>query len=187
MKPTTIWTLDEAKGLHIHSPGLADWIAGKLHKYTPVFDLGCGKGGYLKRLDDADFLNVLGFEGTPGIKTISLVPWNIVEFDITKEIIATETGNVICLEVLEHIHKSDEAAVLKNIKNLCNNTLILSWAVVGQHGHGHINCQNADYVVPTIEALGFKVDWDLTREARYAAVNNGPMYFNDTLYYFKRV
>ena len=186
---STIWSLDEARVLHVHSPGLAQWLVNNLEKDISVVDLGCGKGDYVKALVDAGFRDPFGYEGTPDIQTISDVPYHIEQRDIT--ILFPDhfvfKGNVLCLEVLEHIAPADEAKVLANIKTICTGTLVLSWAVEGQNGHGHINCRNADYVVPTIEALGFSFDFVQTMTARQAAVsNNGPAFFGDTLYVFKR-
>ena len=185
----TIWTLEEAKMLHVHSPGLAQWLVENLEKQIPVVDFGCGKGDYVKAFVDAGFYDAYGFEGTPDIEQISPVPDNIEVFDITNivddELISE--GNVICLEVLEHIAPADEPKVLQNLKNFCNNTLVLSWAIEGQNGYGHINCRNAEYVVPTIEALGFKIDFVATQQARKAATaNGGPAFFGNSLYVFKR-
>jgi len=184
----TIWTLEEAKLLHVHSPGLAQWLVDSLDKKSFVYDLGCGKGTYLDKLDKSGFRSQ-GFEGTTDVNEISdCAPALIEQFDITKKINVLECGHVVCLEVLEHIEPEKEWLVLQNIKNLCDATLVLSWAVEGQNGHGHINCRNADYVVPRIEKLGFKIDFLATMSARNAAVsNNGPQFFFNSLYVFNKI
>lgn len=185
----TIWTLDEAKVMHVHSPGLAQWLADNLDKTIPVIDLGCGKGTYLKKLIHAGFSDVVGLEGTPGINEIADIDF-ILEKDITKplnSIISSDKRNLICLEVMEHIHPDDEAKVLENIKTICNNVLVLSWAIEGQNGHGHINCRSGVYVVNAIHKLGFKMNLDLTKAAREAAIIQGTEFFEDTLYVFNRV
>lgn len=185
-----IWSLDEARVMHVHSPALANWLIEhldmrKLPKQITVYDLGCGKGDYLKAFEDIGYKEVCGFEGTRGIKNISSSK-SIVEKDITKEIFQTTPGHVLCLEVMEHITPEDEAKVLANIKKLCDRKLVLSWAVENQNGHGHVNCRNAEYVIPTIEALGFKINFLETHSARQAAIADTE-FFGQSLYVFNRV
>lgn len=179
-----IWSLDEARVMHVHSPALAQWLVDNLDKDQLVIDFGCGKGTYLRMLDDNGFKQV-GYEGTPGISEIAEA--NVHEMDITFLIEPDgEYGTVLCLEVLEHIPAKDESGVLLNLKNHCNGKLVLSWAIEGQNGHGHVNCRNAEYVIPTIEALGFKINFLETHSARQAAIADTE-FFGQSLYVFNRV
>lgn len=187
----TIWSLDEAKTLHVHSPGLAQWLCANLSAQQPVYDFGCGTGRYLKALEDNGFTEVMGYEGTPGIENIAVTD-AVEQHDITgmhtidKSLI--DPGQVLCIEVLEHIRPEDESNVLDTLTNFCKSTLVLSWAIEGQNGHGHINCRNADYVVPTVEARGFKIDFVRTMQARAAAACMPTLsFFNQSLYVFNRV
>lgn len=187
----TIWSLDEAKTLHVHSPGLAHWLCANLSAQQPVFDFGCGTGRYLKALEDAGFTEVIGYEGTPGIKQIAVTD-AVEEFDITKMYTVKPTktgrGQVLCIEVMEHIRSEDESNVLDTLTNFCLSTLVLSWGIEGQNGHGHINCRNADYVVSTVEARGFKIDFVRTMEARQAAACMPTLaFFNQSLYVFNKL
>lgn len=190
VKPVTIWSLEDAKRLHMHSEKLAQWLAEHL-PVGEVYDFGCGLGYYVNFLNyykpEENPFTAQGFEGTPGIKSIALTP-AIIEMDITKRLeLASEKGSVISLEVMEHLMPGEqEEAALQNINEFCDQWLVLSWAVVGQGGHGHNNCRNADYVVPRIEAFGFKLEEELTASARAAGGQDLP-YFNETIYVFKRV
>ena len=181
----TIWDIDEAKQRHVHSPGLANWLAYYLDKQLPVVDVGCGLGLYIATLDDFGFTTI-GYEGTPGIGTIA--KGNVHQADITEMLPRDMVGNVLCLEVMEHIEPKNESRVLANIKHLCTKTLVLSWAIEGQNGYGHINCKNAEYVVPTIEALGFKIDFAVTMRAReHATRMPHTNFFNQSLYIFNKL
>ena len=187
-KPVTIWDLEDAKRLHLHSPKLAEWLAWFLPKDNIVRDFGCGKGTYIAYLQKNDF-RVRGYEGTKGIDQIADCD-AIIERDITKPMFfrkeESETGSVLCFEVLEHLLPGDqEEAALQNINNFCDQWLVISWAIIGQGGHGHNNCRNVDYVVPRIEAFGFAINWKLTADAR-AAGGQDLSYFNHTIYVFKR-
>jgi len=52
----------------------------------------------------------------------------------------------ICFEVAEHIPKQFETTYLNNLIKHCKKGIVISWAIVGQKGIGHVNCQNNDYV-----------------------------------------
>ena len=64
------------------------------------------------------------------------------------------------MEVCEHVPKEYEDKLLETIDNHVNpgGTLVLSWAVVGQGGFGHVNCQNNDYVIKKFESMGYAYD-----------------------------
>lgn len=186
-KPVTIWSLEDAKRLHMNSPKLAKWLVDQLPDNVPVYDFGCGRGYYVDALNKLNF-DAVGFEGTKGIKEISFSD-DVIEQDITQDMshhIADNQGSVLSFEVMEHLLPGEqEEAALQNINKFCDKWLVLSWAVIGQGGHGHNNCRNADYVVPRIEAFGFTLDEALTTSARAAGGQDLP-YFNNTLYVFHR-
>jgi hypothetical protein len=175
----TNWHTDDC-----FSEELAVWIAQYLkgQEDIPVFDLGCGPGLYLKKLKDHGFNDLTGFEGQP--------PYN-KHFKITRQDITEifydeyKSGNVICLEVMEHIPHEYQANVLTNIQHLCNNNLIMSWAVRGQPGHGHINCLDNHEVVAELENLGFKHIEQPSNEAR-SVISTHANWFKNTILIFKK-
>ena len=62
---------------------------------------------------------------------------------------------VMSLEVAEHIPKDYERIFLDNIVRHAKEGVVLSWARPGQKGHSHVNCQPFEYVVKSMESLGF--------------------------------
>lgn len=182
---STIWNLEDARKYHIHSEGLAHWLRKNLSRHFPVIDFGCGPAYYLSHLHDEGF-TVEGYEGTPGINDIAFyTPIHVA--DITEPIDSSQ-GHVLCLEVMEHISADKEEAALQNITNACSHTLVLSWAVPGQPGHGHINCRTPKYVIDKLGEYGFHVNFLQTIDARAAAITNPhTRFFGDTLYIFNRV
>lgn len=187
VKPITIWSLDDAKRLHLHSPNLAQWLMSYLlPKDLPVYDFGCGKGEYIAALEKVGF-TCTGFEGTPKIESIAASPRVFGGVDITKPISVKSPGHVISLEVMEHILQEQEQPALENITKFVSpdGLLVLSWAVPGQTGHGHNNCRPASYVISRIEAFGFTLNETLTQSARKAGGSDLP-YFNETIYVFMR-
>jgi len=173
-----IFTPEQAASQHKTSYRLAKRLSNVLPANKMVVDFGCGPAEYIKRLKNFRY-SVVGYEGQP----LPDAPPFVIKQDITKPIKDVKQGSVLCLEVMEHIPKSLEAKVLKNIKNACNGRLILSWGIIGQGGCGHVNEQNATYVIPTIEKLGFEFNKSLSQELREIAGADLP-WFANTIYVF---
>lgn len=182
IKETGYWTNDTSVSEHMHSPNLSDWIINFLKDYkdTQVYDFGCGLGDYLKELKDNGFKKLKGIEGDP-IKTDHT--FEIMTLDLTTPFQLEEKGNVICLEVGEHIPAEYENTFLENIKNHCDKYLILSWAIRNQGGHGHVNELDNEEVIDKITNLGFKFLDETTLDVRRALETvRVPA---DRCYYFK--
>lgn len=183
-----IWSLDEAKAIHhsFQSKKLADWLANNLDKQRPVIDFGCGIGFYCKVLQDSGF-NVFAYEGTPDIEKISVFH-PITQCDLSKPVTYPEgmiTGNIVCLEVGEHVPAEYEAVVLDNICNFAK-TLVMSWATPNQPGIGHVNGRTNDWVIEQMKQRGLSLDEKLTAELR-ALDFDGLTYFKNTVFVFRRV
>jgi hypothetical protein len=78
----------------------------------------------------------LGVEGTPGIAAVAAFG-DIAEADLTQPLqVDWPRSSVICLEVAEHLPPESEPQLLATIERYCHEWLVLSWAIVGQPGHG---------------------------------------------------
>lgn len=181
---TGIFTLDEAKIEHHSSTRLAHQLTTVLPPNIPVIDYGCGKGTYIAHLSENGY-ECTGYEGTPEIdKVADFSP--IIVADLTKPLGERPKGSVICLEVAEHIDAKYEDVLLDNITENCTGKLIISWAVVGQGGCGHVNEQNAHYVIPTIEKRGFKFNaYQSERLRTFAGADL--WWFKKSIYVFDKV
>jgi 2-polyprenyl-3-methyl-5-hydroxy-6-metoxy-1,4-benzoquinol methylase len=180
VKSTGIFTPKQAETEHRTSYRLAKKLSEVLPANKDVIDFGCGGGEYLKRLANFRY-RVHGYEGQPPKDSPSFVKRQ----DITKKIEGLPNGSVLCFEVMEHIPKELESAALSNISEACNGRLILSWAVNGQGGCGHVNEQDSHYVIPTIEKLGFKWNKTMTEELRGTA-GADLWWFKNSIYVFDR-
>jgi len=168
--------------VHISSLELAKWLSNFLPKYKLIHDFGCGNGDYLSHLEKCGFEKLIGYEGEiPKTRVFN----NIFLQDLTNEF-KVEKGNVICLEVGEHIPKKYQNIFLNNICNACDDKLIISWANRGQTGLYHVNCLNADEIVPLIQSNGFKL---LEQESLNARNSIGDIcdWFKNTLYIFQKI
>ena len=74
---------------------------------------------------------------------------------------------------------------MQNIVNCCSGKLVLSVAVEGQPGLGHVNCRNNDYVIRLFEGHGFKFQVERTKEIR-SKVEPHVDYLRNTLMVFER-
>ena len=183
---TGFWDGENAHVHHVHSKPLAQWIAKFLaeDKNKRVYDLGCGLGNYLKDLANAGFTDLVGFEGDLPKKAVFS---NIWKQDLTQPInkALVNKGNVICLEVGEHIPAEFQDQLLQNIKQLCNGYLIMSWAVRGQAGYGHVNCLDNGEVIEIMEKYGFKYLDGYSQDAR-AVIDDTTPWFKNTIMIFSR-
>lgn len=139
------------------------------NKIKSVYDFGCGKGEYLQKIRDLDnLIELTGFEGhqTDGVFD------NIVKADLSEPLTLNKVDLVMSIEVGEHIPKEFEDTFLQNISNHSNKHVILSWAVEGQGGLGHVNCQNNDYVINKMKALGWNFEEDLSKDMRTRMPDN---------------
>ena len=189
---TGYWTSDDTEAIHVHDPRLANWILNYLQddKDKQLIDFGCGMGDYLKKLHDNGFSNLHGFEGE--VRKGS--PKFIKNWDLSNPIknyegynsLKKSAYNTICLEVGEHIPKQYESIFLDNITSLTTNKIILSWAIIGQLGDGHVNCMNNDEVILKMDELGFKYLENDSIDARNSVSPLIASWFLNTIMIFQK-
>lgn len=192
INPRGYWRGADAHLHHGHSEELGTWIVNYLkeEKTTPIFDFGCGLGYYLSRLKEAGFEKLTGYEGEiPHHGKFLNIFDNIKQHDLTfpLDYKTHEKGNIICLEVGEHIPGHFQHWFLENLTQICNNKLILSWAVRGQPGHGHFHCLNNEEVIISLEIRGFVYLKNDTISARSSIVSNITPWFKNTLMVFQKL
>jgi hypothetical protein len=189
---TGFWVIPtEPDKQHIHSPKLANWIS---HYFLPdrdkqLIDFGCGMGDYLRNFESHGFTKIYGFEGLPPVGS----PEYVLQFDLTNPVtnhpmytqLKESAHNVLCLEVGEHIPPHYESVFLDNITDLAKNKIILSWAIVGQPGHGHVNCLNNDDIIRRMNERGFDYLAEDSEIIRQNVDDLAPWFYN-TLMIFKR-
>jgi hypothetical protein len=168
---------------HVHDAKVSDAIVviAKRNKVTKSYDFGCGPGNYVKNLRQ-NGIEAHGFDGNP---VTSKIPWCSVQ-DLTSDFQLDPVDFLLCLEVCEHVPKKHENALLKSIDRHINSkgTLILSWAVVGQGGLGHVNCQNNDYVINKFKELGYTYN---ETDSSYLRKNvSNAKWFTNTLLVFNK-
>jgi len=146
----------------------------KRNNVHTVADVGCGDGSYANALNKAG-IDCDGYDGnisSPGIHKDFAQPVNMPFYDL-----------VISLEVGEHIPAEYEDTFIDNILNASKRFVILSWAVEGQGGIGHVNCHNNDYIIRKITNRWFtykrRSSMRLRRRSRL-------MWFKNTIMVYER-
>jgi len=182
MKDTGVWSREEAETQHKFSETLAKIISKNFS--GKIFDVGCGNGAYVDFLNKNEEITCKGVDGTD-FKNGNIVHDLTIPFP-KKVNESGIKGTVMCLEVAEHIPKEFETVFLDNIDVLCEDYLILSWATIGQGGFGHVNEQDRDYVLRTMNSRGYKLLNDATNSIREAMKGDPCWWFQNSLYIFER-
>jgi SAM-dependent methyltransferase len=120
-----------------------------------ICDFGCGLGKYVQWFRTRGF-DCDGFDGNPN--TLKLTdgacrPLNLAE-PVTLE---KQYDVVISLEVGEHIPKRFEATFLDNLVKHARECVVISWAIPGQEGDGHVNCRSNSYIIYQLWRRGFTI------------------------------
>jgi len=125
---TGIWNQEEADNNHIFSYRIAKWIANFLNPTKQLYDVGCGKGTYAGYFEDMGFYMVIGIDG---VEYEGKECSKLLAHDLTDSLDFNIYGNILCLEVGEHIPEEHLETFINNLTHNCNEWLILSWAVPG--------------------------------------------------------
>lgn len=181
-----MFTQDETDEQYSFSYPLARFIGKYLPKDEQVIDIGCGRGSYLAYLEDIKFQHLTGVEG---IKQHKEFNGQIENKDLTIEFDLGIKGNVICIEVGEHI---PEKYLPVFIDNICrhvalNHKIILSWAIRLQGGLGHVSCKDNMWVQREMEKRGFELLIDDSIAARNVIESKNCHWFQNSLMIFKKV
>jgi len=128
-----------------------------------AIDIGCGNGAYTKELRDGG-IECAGYDGSPLTPELSNGLCGIMDF--SEEVDLGEFDLALSLEVGEHIPQQYEQVFIDNVCWSSKKYVILSWAVEGQGGMGHVNCRNNDYIIGEMEKRGFVFNEAFTNQLR---------------------
>lgn len=153
----------------------------KENRIQEIVDFGCGPGRYVAAILNEGY-DCMGYDGNPNTPKYTNNTCDVL--DLSNDFQLDKNFDcVMSLEVGEHIPKEYEQVFIDNITKHSKRMLICSWAVVGQGGDGHVNCQNNDYVIEQIEKRGFSLDHNMSNRIRSSASLS---WFKNTLFVFWR-
>lgn len=169
---------------HLFDSTLAYCILNFLqdNKTQTCVDFGCGDGSYTKYFNENNIITK-GYDGNPFTPEITDGLCSII--DLSAPFNLKETYDcVMSLEVGEHIPKRYEQIFIQNLIDHSHNLIILSWAIPGQGGHGHVNCADNSYIKDIFKAKHFLNRLHIENILRQSATYN---WFHNTIMVFQRV
>lgn len=167
---------------HVLDVPLVERIFEVLGPNCSVMDLGAGSGQYGRWLQNrSSALTYYGCDGALNVEqfTRGFIGW----CDLTKPVHAPRADWVLSLEVGEHLPEHLAKAYLSNVHRLNTKGVILSWAVPGQAGKGHVNCQPNEWVQARMSDMGYRLNQKATDAGRAAAQFE---WFRNTYMVFER-
>ena len=147
-----------------------------------IADMGCGLGNYTSELNKDGTFQCEGFDGNPATPVLTNDTCKVLDLSKSHEFGKTYDW-VMSLEVGEHIPKEYEHILIDNLCKSTEHGVILSWAIIGQGGAGHVNCQNNDYIIDVMGNKGFTYDSLASNEMRKNATLS---WFKNTVMVFRK-
>jgi len=147
-------------------------------------DFGAGVGQYEDAiLREMPNFNYSAYDGAGNIGeyTNGFVDF----FDLTVPLALPKADWVISLEVGEHIPSKYEGMFFRNLHRHNRKGIILSWGVLNQNGRSHVNNHGNEYLVSTMESLGYEQDLDL--QAKFRNSEGNYKWFENSLMVFRRL
>jgi hypothetical protein len=80
-----------------------------------------------------------------------------------------------------------ENIFLRNLVNLSSERIIISWAIEGQGGCGHVNERNNDYVINRFKDKGFEYIVEATDFLRTCVAECPCFWFKNTIMVFDKI
>ena len=152
------WEGLEAVSQHVYDSSLGNSLVQffKAQNVNSLVDFGCGMGNYVKTFRQKN-INAIGYDGNPNTPELTNNLCNVLDLSIPK-IFDEPFDWVMSLEVGEHLPPQFEDIFINNLHNNNKYGIVLSWAINGQGGHGHVNEKNNDYIKSKICKLGYAND-----------------------------
>jgi len=152
------WEGLEASCQHVYDSSLGNSLVQffKAQNVNSLVDFGCGMGNYVKTFRQKN-INAIGYDGNPNTPELTNNLCDVLDLSIPK-IFDEPFDWVMSLEVGEHLPPQFEDIFINNLHNNNKYGIILSWAIIGQGGHGHVNEKNNDYIKSKICKLGYAND-----------------------------
>ena len=183
------WVGEESSGQHMYDTTLSNALVtyftqqAKFNEKVKfsVCDFGCGMGNYVEHLRKNKII-ADGFDGNPNTAQLSKNVAQVIDLSEPFSLGRTYPW-VMSLEVGEHLPSKFEDIFISNLVNHAKDGIILSWAVPGQGGHGHVNELPNNVIIERMGKLGWTYDNTDSQILRNAATFQ---HFKNTIMVFKR-
>ncbi len=178
------WIGEDAAGYHLFDRSLADAVAEFFvcEGAKNVVDFGCGMGDYMRVILDHQ-IPCEGYDGNPDTPRLTLGLGLVLDLSEPVDL-GKRFDWVLSLEVGEHVPPEFETTFIENLDLHNTKGIVLSWAVKGQGGFGHYNCQDNEYIKELFAQYGYLNDPAAEEELRRRSTF---FWFKNTLMVFRRV
>jgi SAM-dependent methyltransferase len=167
---------------------IAGWIQSTL-KPRRVVDVGCGPGHLIEALH-RDGVSVLGLDYSSAARDLVVgkgLPFETFDLSVARPLPGSPWDLAVCCEVAEHLEARYADVFVQNLAS-AGNTVFLTAAEVGQEGGlNHVNEQPNAYWIAKFEARGFKLDSELTAEAKTTFAERGVVHYLAKPMIFRRL
>ena len=163
---------------HASMAVIAGWIESTL-KPQRVVDVGCGPGHLIEALHRGG-ASVLGVDYSGAAKDLVSakgLPFETFDLSVVRPLPGSPWELAVCCEVAEHLEARFADAFVQNFTS-ASDTIFLTAAEIGQEGGlNHVNEQPNEYWIAKFEGRGFKLEKDLTAQARKAFAERGVVHY----------
>lgn len=137
----------------LFEPDIWDYCVDTLGAKT-VLDLGTGEGHASKYFADKRCY-VMAVDNDE--KAINNAVYPIVNFDVAKDVLRCGRFDLTYMaEFLEHLPEEDLPMLAKTLA--CAHVVMLTYAIPGNDGVGHVNLQDMPYWIEWMSKQGFEID-----------------------------
>jgi hypothetical protein len=157
INPRGFWETEDGSG-HLHDQRLMRGLIKLCKNYKQKFlvDFGCGMGFYAKGFQQAGF-SCDAYDGNPNTEELTGGIGKTLDLSEPQDF-GIMYDMVLSLEVGEHIPVDYEGIFIQNLVVHAEKMIVLSWAVPGQAGLGHVNCRDNEYIIGKLKENGFRYD-----------------------------
>jgi SAM-dependent methyltransferase len=134
------------------SPSLWKWCV-ETYQIKTVFDVGCAEGHALKKFKEFG-CEVIGIDGLQENVDLCEGLAQLHDITVAPYILSQKVDFVWCCELVEHIEEQYLSNLLTTMAQ--GKYIAMTFAVPGQAGHHHVNCQEGQYWIDALKPYGYE-------------------------------
>jgi hypothetical protein len=124
-------------------------------RVASMVDVGCGTGVACEYFSKAGVV-VTGVDGSESAERLFRVPGRMIFHDYAQGPLAIEADLAWSSEFVEHVEEQYRHNFMVTFQGC--RTVAMTYAMPGQAGHHHVNCQPGSYWVQAFRDYGFRFD-----------------------------
>jgi hypothetical protein len=177
------WTIKNLNE-HVFDDSLASAFVNlfKINDVKNCVDFGCGPGKYVEYFN-ANGIPTVGYDGNPYTEELTAGKCHIIDLSVPFDLRQT-FDCVMSLEVGEHIPMEFQETYIDNLVKHAGRFIVISWAIPGQDGYGHVNNRTNEYIREAFKTRGFSCNEYMDNILRLTADNT---WFGNTVMTFRRI